>query len=97
MTRAPIYTDLQLASYAGASGESVEFIGHGYVPNDSIELRTDRTGSAPVATWSADAAGDFDFTGYALPADLTEGNLTFTVTGTNSFDTKSIVYYVTGP
>jgi large repetitive protein len=96
MTVAPVWTDLQLASYAGAPGSAVEFVGHGYVANDVIELRTDRTGASPVATFSADAAGDFNYSGYTIPNDFVEGNLVFMVTGTNSFDTKNITYYVTG-
>ncbi len=96
MTVAPVYTDLQLGSYAGAPGSMVQFIGNGYVPNDVIEVRTDRTGSTVVATFSADSSGHFSNSSWSVPAGWAEGNLVLTVTGANSFDTKSITYYVTG-
>ena len=96
MTVAPVYTDLQLGSYAGAPGGAVEFVGHGYLPGDPITVTTDRTGSTVVASFTADGLGDFDNSSWHVPANFAEGNLTLTVTGGYSFDTKSIVYYVTG-
>lgn len=96
MTVAPVYTDLQLASYAGAPGMAVRFVGHGYVGGDTITVKTDRSGSATVATFTADGTGSFDNSSYLVPANYAEGNLKFTITGQNSFDTKSITYYVTG-
>lgn len=96
MTLAPVWIDLQLASYAGAPGSAVQFLGSGYVANDTIEVRTDRTGEVPVATFSADASGSFNYGGYSIPVDFLEGNLIFSVKGVNSFDTKEITYYVTG-
>lgn len=97
MTVAPTYTDLQLAHYAGAPGSVLELLGHGYVPNDVIEVTTDRTGSSPVTTIHADSNGSFDDKSFSIPAGWAEGTLTLTVKGTHSFDTKSIIYYVTGP
>jgi hypothetical protein len=96
MTVAQVWTDLQLASYAGAPGAAVRFVGHGYLPNDPIEVTTDRTGTTVVATFSADATGNFDNNSYHTPSDFAEGNLTFTVKGTHSFDSKPVTYYVTG-
>lgn len=96
MTVAPVYTDLQLAAYAGAPGEAITFLGHGYLPNEPIEVTTDRTGSTIVRTFTADAGGNFSDSGYVIPAEFTEGNLVLTVKGTHSFDQKSITYYVLG-
>ncbi len=96
MTVAPVYTDIQLGSYAGAPGSAVEFIGHGYVPNDVVQVTTDRTGTTPVATIQADGTGSFDYKGWSIPAGWSEGNLTLTIVGTKSFDTKTITYYVAG-
>ncbi|MGH7141852.1 MAG: hypothetical protein ACREGH_04465 [Minisyncoccia bacterium] len=96
MTVAPVYTDIELGSYAGAPGSHIEFIGKGYVPNDVIDITTDRTGSSIVAAIQADKNGDFDDSSFVIPANWKEGNLTLTITGTKSFNTKSIVYYVTG-
>lgn len=95
ITVAPVYVDLQLASYAGAPGAAVTFIGHGYLPNEPIQLTTDRTGSAPVATFTADASGNFGGT-YTVPSDFAPGLLNLSVFGTHSFVTKNILYYVTG-
>lgn len=96
MTVAQVYTDLQLAQYYGAPGDSITFLGHGYLPNEPIEVTTDRTGSTVVHTFTADAGGNFSDSGYVIPGDFAEGNLVVTVTGTHSFDQKSITFYVTG-
>ena len=96
MTVAPVYTDIQLAHYFGAPGTAIEFIGHGYVPNDIVQIRTNRTGTTVVATIHADATGSFDNTSYVIPSTWLEGNLLLTITGTRSFDVKTIGYYVTG-
>jgi hypothetical protein len=93
MTVAPVYTDLQLASYAGAPGTAVDFVGHGYVGNDHITVATDRS-SGTVASFDADATGNFNNSSFVIPSGYAEGNLTLTVTGQNSYDTKSIVFYV---
>ena len=96
LTVAPVYTSLELSQYAGAPGSAVTFIGTGYLPNEPVQVTTDRTGSAAVATFTADVSGHFTNSSYTIPINFTEGNLTFTVTGTHSFDTKNVVYYVTG-
>lgn len=93
---APVYTDLQLGSYAGAPGTAVRFIGHGYLPNESVTITTNRTGTTVVRMINADATGSFNDSGYLIPAGFVEGNLTFTAHGAHSFNDKSITYYVTG-
>lgn len=95
-TVAPVYAGVQLAQYASAPGTSITFIGSGYLPNEPINITTDRTGSTVVATFNADASGSFNTPAYTLPADFAEGNLQLTITGTHSFSTNSITYYVTG-
>ncbi|MDB5225624.1 MAG: hypothetical protein JWL87_576 [Candidatus Adlerbacteria bacterium] len=95
MTVAPVYTDLQLASYAGAPGTAVTFVGHGYVGGDTIAVTTDRSGSAIVATFTADSTGSFNNSSFVIPDDYAEGELVLTVSGQNSYDTKTITYYVT--
>lgn len=96
LTVAPVYTDLQLGSYAGAPGVAVEFKGHGYLPNENITVTTDRTGVTPVTTFTTNATGDFDNSSFIVPAGFIEGTLTLTVLSEHSFNTKSVVYYVTG-
>jgi hypothetical protein len=97
MMVAPVYTDIELKNYAGAPGAAIEFIGHGYVPNDIVQITTDRTGSSTVATIHADSGGNFDDSSFVVPISWAGGPLTLTINGTLSFDIKSIVYYVTGP
>ena len=93
---APVWTNLQLGSYAGAPGVAITFIGSGYLPNEPIQIMTDRTGTTIVHTFNADNNGVFNNSGYTIPADFAEGDLTLTVKGTNSFTSKDIVFYVTG-
>jgi hypothetical protein len=96
LTVAPVYTDLELGSYSGAPGSAVEFVGHGYIPNEPIVITTDRTGSTPVATFDADSNGSFDNSSYHVDPSAACGPLNITVTGEHSFDSKSVSYYVTG-
>lgn len=95
LTVAPVYVDLQLKSYAGAPGQPIEFIGHGFLPNEPVQITTDRTATTIVATFTADATGNFDST-YTVPASFAPGKLTLTAFGTHSFTTTAITYYVTG-
>lgn len=96
ITIAPVYTSIGLASYAGAPGSAITFIGSGYLPNEPITIVTDRSGATPAFTFNADATGSFSNAGYIVPATWTGGSLKLTITGTHSFDTKTINYYVTG-
>ncbi len=96
ITLAKVYTNLQLGSYAGAPGSAVDFIGSGYLPNEMLSLTSDRTGATPVYTFQADAAGNFNNSGYSIPVSWTGGPLVLTVSGNHSFSTTSITYYVTG-
>lgn len=96
MTAAPVYTSLQLKNYAGAPGQAVEFIGSGYLPNEPVELTTDRTGAAIEASWSADASGSFDNSSFTPASSTACGPMNLTVEGEHSFDSKTIGYYVTG-
>lgn len=96
MTRSQIYTNLQLKNYAGAAGSPIEFIGSGYLPDETISITTDRTGSTPVFSFAADASGSFDNSGYVVPASWTGGPLVVTAVGDHSFVPTSITYYVTG-
>lgn len=96
-TQPPVYSaSAQLGAYAGAPGSAVTFVGSGFIPGETIHITTDRTGSADVHTFTADASGNFNNSGYIVPADFTEGPLTFTITGEWSFSTTNITYYVTG-
>ncbi len=94
-TIAPVYTSLNLGTYAGAPGTAIQFIGSGYFPNELINITTSRN-SGTVTTFSADASGNFNNSSYIVPMTFTGGPLTVTTTGQNSFDSKSIIYYVTG-
>ena len=93
-TEAPVYTGLVLGSYAGKPSSSVTFTGFGYLPNEPVLVTNDRSSASYLIT--ADSTGAFSDSGFIIPANFAQGNLTFTVTGTHSFDKKSIVYYVTG-
>lgn len=93
-TQAQIYVNLQLGAYAGAPGGHVAFIGSGYLPNEPIQVATDRASS--TYSFNADASGNFNDSGFVIPVSFAPGNLTFTVTGTHSMTTMNIVYYVTG-
>jgi hypothetical protein len=96
ITIAPVYTSLSLGSYAGAPGAAVHFIGSGYLPNEPVNITTDRSGSTVVYTFNADASGSFNNSGYVVPVSYTGGTLLLTATGAHSFDSKGITYYVTG-
>lgn len=96
MTISPVWTDFELGAYAGAPGDAVRFVGHGYQFGEPVAITTDRTGTTPVATLTSDSTGSFDDSSWHVPADFAEGNLTITATGQWSGDVKSIVYYVTG-
>lgn len=95
MTVAPVYTDLQFGAYAGDTSTAIQIIGHGYIPGEPIEVRTDKTGTTVVASFSADGTGSFDNSSFT-PTGISEGNLVVTVKGIHSFDEKSITYYVIG-
>jgi hypothetical protein len=96
MTVAQVWTDFELGSYAGAPGTAVNLVGHGYLPNEQVQITTDRTGSTPVATLTTDNTGSFNDSSWKIPAGWAQGKLTITATSQHSFDTKSITYYVTG-
>jgi large repetitive protein len=96
-TQAQVYTNVQLQSYAGAPGDAVTFIGSGFLPNEPINITTDRTGGTIVHTFAADAKGNFSNSGFVVPATFIGGPLSLTVTGTHSMSSAAITYYVTGP
>ena len=95
-TEAPVYVSAQLGTYAGAPGTAVDFIGSGYLPNEPVTIMTSQTGSTVEYTFNADASGNFNNSGFMIPANFTPGNLTITITGQHSLTPVSIVYYVTG-
>ncbi len=69
--------------------------GAGYLPNETVKITTDRTGSTTVATATTNATGNFAAS-YVIPSNFVQGNLVLTATSNHSFDTKSITFYVTG-
>lgn len=96
LTVAPVWTDFHLESYAVPAGGSAHLIGSGYLPNETINLTTDRTGSTVVTSFTSNASGSFD-TMWTIPADFAEGNLTITATSAHSFDSKPITFWVAHP
>ncbi len=96
MTISPVWTDFELGSYAGAPGTAVNFLGKGYEYGEPVVITTDRTGTTPVLTITADGTGSFNNNSWSIPAGWTQGNLKLTATGQWSGDVKSITYYVTG-
>ena len=95
-TNPPVYVDAQLGAYAGAPGAAVNFIGFGYLPGETVAITTDRTGAGVVHSFGVDAMGNFNDSGFTLPADFAEGLVTITISGERSFAPASIQYYVTG-
>lgn len=93
MTVAPIYPTLYLAAYAGTALASIQPIGSGYFANEPIEVRTDRTDDTVIATIHSTPTGAVEET-FTLPVGFTEGLVTLSFRGTQSFDEKQIVYYV---
>lgn len=93
-TQAEVYASAWLGAYAGPPGASVNFLGSGYLPNEPIEILTDRTGTSVVHTFTADAVGGLNNSGYTIPSDFTEGPLKFTIKGKNSYTTVEVTYYV---
>jgi hypothetical protein len=98
-TVAQIYPNLTLGSYAGKPGAAINFVGSGYLPNETLSLALSRTSSSTPTTaytFSSDSSGNFNDSGFVVPTDFTEGVLVLTLTGNHSFAPKSITYYVTG-
>gem|GEM_PF-1500234 len=91
-----VYLGAELGSYAGAPGTAIQFIGSGYLPNEPIQIRTDRTGEEVVHSFNANTSGSFSNDTYIIPTDVTEGPLTLMITGEYSVKPVEIVYYVTG-
>lgn len=96
LTVAPVYIDFQLGSYAVAVGSAVNFLGHGYLPHDPITITSDRTGSAVIASFTADASGNFNDASFVVPADWASGPLTVTAHGAHSMSSSSITLWVSG-
>jgi len=94
ITIAPVYTSFNFGQYAGAPGMAISMTGSGYLPNEPVEITTDRSGSTPVV-FTTNAAGNFSGS-YLVPTSFAAGNLAVTATSKHSFDTKTITYYVTG-
>ncbi len=93
-TQAMIYTSLQLSNYFAKPGTAVGFVGSGYLPGETLEVTTDRTGATIVYTFVASGAGAFNNNLWTIPLGYTEGNLAITVKGKNSFSSNTIVFYV---
>ncbi len=95
-TMPTFYLGLELGSYAGAPGSNITFIGSGYSPSETINVTTDRTGETAVHSFTTDAGGNFNNSGYAVPVDFVEGTLNITIKGEHSLTPLNVTYYVTG-
>lgn len=95
-TEAAVYSSAHLGAYFGAAGASVEFVGNGYVPGEKINITTDRTGTSTAYQFTADASGNFDNSGYIIPAGFAGRPVYLTITGEHSLAAIKIQYYVTG-
>lgn len=93
-TYAQVWNGVELGSYAVAPGAAVNFIGSGYLPNEPVQVKTDR-GAGVVHSFTASATGAFNDSGYVIPAGTTSGPLTLTITGTQSFTSHEITIWVT--
>lgn len=91
-----VYVSVELGSYAGAPGSTINFVGNGFLPGETVDITTDRTGITVVHSFAADGAGTFNNSGYAIPADFAGGPLTIVIKGQHSLAPIGIVYYVTG-
>ncbi|MDP3794973.1 MAG: hypothetical protein Q8R13_03530 [bacterium] len=96
-TQASFSMTTTLESYALGPGSAVTFKGSGYFPGEPVSITTDRTGETPAHRFAADAMGAFTNSGFTIPADWREGNLTFTLTGQYSMSPRSLTMYVTRP
>ena len=96
-TQPQIYVNTQLGAYAGAPSQPVTFIGSGFLPNEQIQITTNRTGSVVVHIFTTDSSGNFNNSSYVIPVSFVGGPLALTITGQHSFTPTSITYYVTGP
>lgn len=94
MTIAPVYVDFQLGSYAVTAGTPIRFLGSGYLPGESVEIRTSRTSESVVHTIAADGSGSFDDSAYIIPADFAEGMMTVSAHGVHSWSDRDIELWV---
>jgi hypothetical protein len=94
-TVAPVYPDFELGAYAGAPGTAVDLIGSNYMPNETVDITTDRT-TGTVASFTTDAAGNFNNSSFVIPTSFTGGTLVITAVGEHSLTPLGITYYVTG-
>jgi hypothetical protein len=93
-TVAQVYNSVTLGSYAVPAGQAVNILGSGFFANEPVTVSADRTSG--TYTFDADSQGNLDDSGFILPSGLAPGNLTLTITGTESFTTHTIVLYVQG-
>jgi len=93
-TQAVVYSSVELANYVLSPGIAVQFTGAGFFPGEPVHVRTDRSAGANVHQFSATAAGTISDNGYVIPAGTTEGPLSLTIAGTQSFTEQTIVAYV---
>jgi hypothetical protein len=94
-TQAQVYSGVELTNYAGSPTTTIGFVGSGFLANEVIEVRSDRTGDTVLHTIVAGADGSFNNNTFVIPADFIEGNLTLTIRGTYSMTSHEIVFYVT--
>ncbi len=90
------FTNVQLKAYAGAPGSAVTFVGSGFSPSETVNITTDKTGEAAVYSFKADAKGNFNNSGFVIPANFKGGQLIITLKGEHSLAASKITYYVTG-
>jgi hypothetical protein len=93
-TVATVYNSAQLGAYVVPAGGAVNIIGSGFFAGEPVTVTSSETSG--TYTIDADSNGSIDDNGYVLPADLPAGNLTLTITGTESYTTHSITLYVQG-
>jgi hypothetical protein len=94
-TVAQVYNSVTLGSYAVTAGQAVNILGSGFFAGEPVTVTTDR--SSGSYTFDADGQGNLNDSGFVLPSNLAPGNLTLTITGTESFTTHTIIMYVQGP
>jgi hypothetical protein len=91
-TTATVYNSVGLGNYVVAPGAAVNITGSGFIPNEPVTVSGDRT--TGTYTFDASASGSLNNSGFILPASLAAGNLTLTITGTESFTVHTITLYV---
>ncbi|MDB5166208.1 MAG: hypothetical protein JWM37_280 [Candidatus Saccharibacteria bacterium] len=92
-TVAQVYNSVELGTYAVPAGQALNFIGSGFLSNDTVQISTK---NGVIGSFKATAQGSFNDSTVLIPAGTPGGELTLTVKGLNSFTNSTITIWVQG-